>query len=304
MYRAIAAALLLSACSLKTIALGSVADALSSTGTSFSSDDDPELVADAIPFALKTMESIIPELPNHWQIRLSACSGFTQYGYAFVVVPAKSSGTLAAERVGATRGKKLLTRARQYCIAALEIRHPGFAAALADKDRFNDKSKMVASFDKEDIAALYWLSASTALAVAANKEQIDMLAEMPTVDVLIHRALALDPDWDKGTLWEFMVSFDGGRSEAMGGSAKRAREAFDRANKLNGGTRASPYVSLAENVSVDEQNKKEFVELLNKALAVDLDKDPTSRLGNILAQRRAAKLLTQVDDLILGDDSP
>jgi predicted anti-sigma-YlaC factor YlaD len=302
MYRAVAAGLLLSACSLKTIALGSVADALSSTGTSFSSDDDPELIADAVPFALKTMESLIPELPQHWQIRVSACSGFTQYAFAFVVTPSKLAGNLASERAAAARAKKLLIRARNYCIAALEIRHPGMRATLADKDHLSDKSPTIAALEKDDVPALYWLSASTALAVTSNKEQVDMLAEMPVVDVLIHRALAIEPDWDRGTLWEFIVSFDGGRSEAMGGSAKRAREAFDKAMALNKGERASPYVSLAETVSVDQQNKKEFTELLHKALAVDVDKDPASRLSNILAQRRATKLLAQADDLILGDD--
>jgi predicted anti-sigma-YlaC factor YlaD len=300
---ALAALFSLSSC-LKKIALSSLADGLSGTGSAFSGDEDPELVADAVPFALKTMESLMPELPDHADLRVSACSGFTQYAYAFVLTPAKTSGNMNTERAGSIRAKKLLLRARKYCIQALEIRHKGFTAAIADKTSLSAQTRVITQLDKEDVPALYWLSASTALTVTSFKEQIDMLAELPVVDVLIRRAVALDPQWDHGALWEFLISFDGGRSEVMGGSVKRAREAFDKAIALSQGKRVSPYVALAENVSVSEQNRKEFMSLLNQALAVDLDAAPESRLANTLARRQAQRLMAQVDDLILGDDAP
>ncbi|MCC6810228.1 MAG: hypothetical protein IT381_22550 [Deltaproteobacteria bacterium] len=288
---------------LKTIALNSVADAMSGQGSAFSSDEDPELVADAVPFALKTMESLMPELPEHAALRLSACSGFVQYGFAFVLTPAKLTGNINVERVASLRAKKLFLRARKYCIAALDIAHPGFAKAVTeDLSALSDKTKVIAEMTTEDVPALYWLSAATALSVTSLKEQVDMVPHLPVVDVLIHRALALNPTWDKGTLYEFLIAFDGGRSETMGGSPKRAREAYAKAVELSAGKRVSPHVSLAENVSVSEQNRKEFDALLDKALAVDLDAEPESRLGNVIARRRAEKLKQTADDLILGDD--
>ncbi len=288
---------------LKQIALGSVADALSSTGTSFSGDEDPELVADAVPFALKTMESLMPELPTHAPLRAAACSGFTQYAFAFVLQPAKLSGNMALERTAAVRAKKLFLRARKYCIASLEISHPGFAKAITeDKASLTDKTPVITQLTKEDVPTLYWLSASTALSITSLKEQVDMVPNLPVVDVLIHRALALDADWDKGTLWEFLIAFDGGRSESMGGSAKRAREAYAKAVALSENKRVGPHVSLAENVSVNEQNRKEFDELLKKALDVDLDAAPEGKLANVLARRRAERLQQTADDLILGDE--
>jgi predicted anti-sigma-YlaC factor YlaD len=288
---------------LKTIALGSLADAMSSTGTTFSSDEDPELVAAAVPFALKTMESLMPELPEHAALRIAACSGFTQYGYAFVLHPAKLQDNVTVERAAALRAKKIFLRARRYCIEALEITHKGFARAVGeDKASLTEKSDVIAKMQKADVPALYWLSAATALSVTSLKEQVDQVPNLPVVDVLIHRALALDPDWDKGTLWEFMIAFDGGRSEGMGGSAKRAREAYEKAVQLSEGKKAGPHVSLAENVSVAEQNRKEFDALLDKALAVDVDAAPEYRLANVLAERRAAKLKATAGDLILGDD--
>jgi predicted anti-sigma-YlaC factor YlaD len=288
---------------LKQIALSSVADAMSSTGSTFSSDDDPELVADAVPFALKTMESLMPELPDHAPLRLAACSGFTQYGFAFVLHPAKLQDDVNVERAAARRAKKLFLRARDYCIESLEIRHKGFAKAVTeDKASLTKDSEILSRLGKDDVPALYWLSASTALSISALKEQVDQVPNLPVVDVLIRRALELDADWDKGTLWEFLIAFDGGRSEGMGGSAKRAREAYEKAVQLSENKRAGPHVSLAESVSVNEQNRKEFDVLLDKALAVDLDAAPENRLANVLSQRRAKRLKATADDLILGDE--
>jgi hypothetical protein len=74
-----------------------------------------------------------------------------------------------------------------------------------------------------------------------------------------------------------------------------------RAVERSKGLRASPYVALASTVSVKNQNVKEFTELLNRALAVDVSKKTDMRLANILAQRKARWLLDHRDDRILPD---
>src|SRR5436189_563819 len=71
-------------CSIRRFVLNKAADALAQSGTTFSSDDDPELVKAAAPFSLKLMESILAENPRHEGLLTSAASGFTQYAYTFV----------------------------------------------------------------------------------------------------------------------------------------------------------------------------------------------------------------------------
>ena len=70
---------------------------------------------------------------------------------------------------------------------------------------------------------------------------------------------------------------------------------------LAGGRRLSVMVALAETVSVRQGDRAEFVSLLNQALAFDVDVAPNQRLANLIAQRRAALLLSQLDNLFLGD---
>ena len=73
--------------------------------------------------------------------------------------------------------------------------------------------------------------------------------------------------------------------------------------QLSSGQQASPFVSLAESVSVREQNLIEFKSLLNRALAINPDARPEWRLENLIMQRRAKWLLTRTDELFLNRET-
>ena len=74
---------------------------------------------------------------------------------------------------------------------------------------------------------------------------------------------------------------------------------FDRAVELTSGQSASPFVALAEAVSIGNQDREEFESLLKKALAVNTNARPEWRLSNIVMQRRARWLLSREDELFV-----
>src|SRR5262245_24799033 len=125
------AALLACGCSLKTIALGSVADAMSSTGNGFARDDDPELVRDALPVLIKTMEQIHDALPKHQGLTTALVRACTSYGVAFIQFPAEKEEDkdVAAARIQFARAKRLFLRGRGYGLDGLEQAVPGLRAA-------------------------------------------------------------------------------------------------------------------------------------------------------------------------------
>src|SRR5258705_4980162 len=71
-------------CSIRKMAVNKLGDALAVGGTTFASDDDPELIKAAVPFSLKLMESLLAESPMHKGLLFATASGFTQYALAFV----------------------------------------------------------------------------------------------------------------------------------------------------------------------------------------------------------------------------
>ena len=292
---------LLAGCSFRKMAISKVGDALSSGGSTFSSDDDPELVRAAVPFSLKLMESLLAEVPDHQGLLLATASGFTQYGYAFVQTDAEEieSDNLAKSRDMQARARRLYFRARDYGLRGLEVAHPGFGAQLKD----NPKAA-VAKMRKADVPRLYWTAVAWAAAVSLSKDNPDAVADLPKVEAMIDRALALDEPWDHGAIHGFLIAFDMGRATGEGDPAMRAKKHFDRAVELSQGRQAGPYVSYAEAVCIPAEDRAQFEKLLKQALAINPDDDPPTRLVNLIMQRRARWLLSRTDKLFLPPLEP
>jgi predicted anti-sigma-YlaC factor YlaD len=283
------------ACSPKTYAIKMVADTLSEGTSSFATDDDPELIKDALPFGLKTLEGLLAQLPTHRPLLRSVAAGFTSYSAGFIQPEIRTleGVDLDLARAQKVRARRMFIRARDYGLRALETSYPNLRQAL-----MQDPKAALAKTVKKDVPDLYWTAAAWGSAISLGKDQMDLVADVPIVDALIHRALELDEPWDTGSLTEFMIAFES-RGDAQGGSLDRARTYYNRTLELAGGKRITPQVSLAENVSITTQNRPEFETLLDEALAFDSDKYPETRLVNLLAQKRARQLKELVGSLFL-----
>ena len=282
-----------SACSLKKMAANTIASTLAESGTTFTSDDDLQLVGDAIPFALKLQESTLESTPKHQGLLVATCSGFTQYSYAYVETEAEAlPSSRRAEILAAhNRALKLYLRARGYCFRALDARFGDKAsdALVQNPDAVLAKAKVA------DVPLLYWTAAAWGLAIALGIDQPELAIDLPTVRALADRAVALDDRWSKGALHELFITLDS-LPEALGGSPARAKEHFEKAVALQNGVSPGPYVALATGVAVASQDRAEFQRLLKVALAIDPDKDPSNRLVTLVTQKRARVLLDRIDE--------
>jgi predicted anti-sigma-YlaC factor YlaD len=276
------------------------ADAVATGGTSYATDDDPELVRDAIPFGLKTMEGLLEDNPKHEELLTALASGFTQYGYAFVQTEADVAdldGRLEPARAGRERARRLYLRAREYGLRGLEVRREGTAAKL--RGGLGEARAALGKAKKDDIPLLYWTASAWALAIASSKGDMSLVAELPVPVAMMERAIQLDEGWNEGALHEFFVVYDATRSAAEGGGVDRAKAHLERALALSMNKKLGPRVSWAEGVLVQRQDRDEFTRVLEEVLRADPGEVPRYRLANIIAQRRAKALLAHVDDLFL-----
>jgi predicted anti-sigma-YlaC factor YlaD len=284
------------ACSMRRWAAGKLGDALASGGSTYASDDDAELVGEALPFALKTIEGLLEAAPTHKGLLLSAVSGFTQYAYVYLATEADyvEDQDLARATRLRLRATGLYRRAKEYGMRGLEVDRKGFREALR-----NDPRAALSGMKKGDVPMLYWTSAAWSLEIGLDKTDATLAVDLPLAESLMHRALELDPDYGDGVIHDYYISYEGGRAGAAGGSTDRARAELTRSLELAKGRRAAPYLAYAESVSVGKQDRKEFTDLLNSALAVDPDVAPEYRLANRVAQQRARWLLSRIDDMFV-----
>ena len=154
---------------------------------------------------------------------------FAMYANAFVQTPAGMlPETEYPQRQEAlARAKHLYLRGRDYCLKALELRHPGLRARLEAGDP--------AALEKtgaEDVPYLYWAAASWMGAFSAEPFDMELLLTLARPLALMARAFQLEEGYNKGAIDEFYISVYGSLPASLGGSQEKARYHFAKAVEL------------------------------------------------------------------------
>jgi len=318
----------LGGCSINKLAVNAVANMLGGEGgtSTFTTDDDPELVEASLPFALKMFETILAQTPDHEGLLLTTGSGFISYSNAFVATPASMLPFEEWEKKQADqeRAKKLYLRGRNYLIHGLDVRYPGFADVLKSTapDAIDQLDVYLQQMDEGDVPFLYWIGAGWVAAFALDAFDLELGLTVTRAQAVMLRALDLNETYNDGAIHDFLVQYYGSLPASMGGDKEKAEYHHKRAVEIADGRLAGPFVSYAEVMVLPKQAQvklpegdsdaeiqayydeiqaiaDEFVALMNKALAVDPDAYPDARLINILTQRKAQWYLDHLEDFFL-----
>jgi predicted anti-sigma-YlaC factor YlaD len=278
----------LAGCSINTF----VANALTGEGSStvFTGDSDPQLVGDALPFAIKMYEALLDATPKHVRLRLVTGSLLIMYSNAFVQGPAEmlpmEEWQLRDEEL--KRAKQLYLRGHDILYGALDLKYKGFIRAGADEKAF---ASLLKKCKKDDVGLLYWAVAGGMAAYSLDLFDFDLGLKIPQWGMMIERAYQLDPDYNVAALDEFLLLFYASLPEIMGGDKERAKKHFRLALEKTGGASTGAYISYANSICVPDQDYETFADCLEKALAVDPDADISTRLVTVINQRKARWLL-------------
>ena len=291
---------MLSGCSINAIATRAVARALSGGDepSVFVTDNDPELIADALPLALKIYDQLIVERPEDPELLLAGGSAYISYANAFLQTPA---GMLPPEEFEERellirRAKNLYLRGRDYVIRGLQEQHPEAETLLE-----GDLEPLLEVVTEEHVPYLYWIAAGWLGAFSTEPFDMDLSVSVSRASPLLLRAYELDPDFDNGSIDELLIAYYGSLPEGLGGDREKALYHYDRAVALADGKKASPHVSYATTVLIPEQRIREFVEAMELALEVDAEAYPEYRLVNTIKQREAAWYLENLDRFFIVD---
>lgn len=289
-----AAAVCLTGCLGGVPARRAAADLFTATAQSYASDDDPVLVGEASPFGLKLIDSLLLRDPDNAQLLLAGARSYAQYAFGFVQQPgdeAEDKNLELAQR-HFDRARNLYRRAMAYGWRGLELEYPKVQEKL-----HRDLPGTLKQFERADVPLLYWTALSLGALINLSKDNAELVAEVPVMEGLMDRALALDESFEAGAIHQFLIGYEMNRRNRKGEPSKLARDHFYRAVQLSQGRQAACFVILAETVAVREQNRAEFEHLLNTALKIDSNAVPGWRLANLLWQQRARWLLGRKDHL-------
>ncbi len=319
--------LLLGSCrSIEKMAVSKLSDMLSSDSGAgaFTRDDDPQLIADALPFALKMYEILMDMNPKDSDLRLAAGKAFIMYANGFIQTPSSmlDDDRYEEQQMMLERSRKMYLRGRNYILDAL-------ALEIKDSEELMDLNLdgFLDECGKKYVPHLYWAAAGWLGAFSCDPFNMELAQDIYKPVAFLYRALELDEEYEKGsihdlllTLWSSMPrsiidnafletprtagafsqnyyrKFNIGNDEES-----RTRFHFSRAVALADGRNPGTYISMALSFPVRKQDYNEFESLLQKALEIDPYEDPDSELLVVIFQERAAWLLDHREDFFLMD---
>jgi hypothetical protein len=274
--------LALSGCSTSQLVARGAAPLIDHGVAAMNRETDLELARASIPANLKMIEALLLADPGNASYRVQAAMGF--YGYALGFV----------ESTDRDRAVALYWRARDHALVALD--HAGMVQATLMGDAA-ELERALAELDASAVPALFWTASAWGKWIELQLDDPARLAELPRVEALMRRVLALDETYYYGGAHVFLGVYYGGRAPMFGGDFARAARHFDRAAALSQNQLMLVEVYRARYLLRQMGAREAFHATLSRVLDAPSSSDPELNLANALARQQAADLLAQEEDL-------
>ena len=253
-----------------TLIGGKAADTLAAA---ILNQDDPVLVESGVPAYLLLIDGLISQSPDNVALLSAGAQLFALYGSRFA---------------SPERAVTLTAKARRYGERAICLAHePACEWRGASYQRVVEELEAVG---KKDIGPLYSYAVSWLSNLDATSEDWTAVAELPWVEAVLARALALDETYENGALHGYLGILNSLRPPALGGQPDVARQHFERALELSGGRDLSIKVEYARRyarlVFDQELHDRLLTEVLNAPVEA-----PLYTLFNVMAKQEAQTLL-------------
>lgn len=266
----------------------------------FMGEDDPEIIASVFPTVLKVYEMMQIQNPMHRGLALTTGELYIMYANAFVETPAVflPDEDYAKKNAAFMRAKKFYLRGYNLVLDSLNTAFPGFKETLKSGDE-TAILEMLQKCAVHDTEALYWAGAGCLAAFALDPMDTDGIQTVFGGRAMLERACELNPEYEKGAVWEVLTKFYAGAPEALGGGKEKAEQSYKKAFELSEGKNPSVYVTYAVSFCIPNQDAAGFDKAVENALAINPETQPDSKLMIILSQNYARWLKEHREDFIL-----
>jgi len=235
--------------------------------------DDPLLVESGLPAYLLLIDGLIKRHPDNAPLLGAGAQMFALYGSRF----ADKQHAIA-----------LTAKARGYGERAMCARYE--PACHWSGIGYDDLVTQLGGVDVKQIDALYSYGVSWIANLSATSEDWAAVGELPWVQAVLERGLALDETYQKGAFHGYLGILNSLRPPALGGEPDVARAHFERAIELSQGHDLSIKVEYARRYARLVFDQELHDRLLNEVLNAPADA-PGYTLFNVLAKQEAETLL-------------
>jgi hypothetical protein len=289
----------LGACSLKKIAVRQATGFFGESRKVFEQETDLELAEASIAANLKLLEAMLVHDPRNEELNLLLAEIYSAYTLSFVedkMEQAEADNKDSEIVRQRERAKQFYLRARDFAGNVLLPRLEVESLFSLSEQELRDK---LSKLNKDNIRALFWYAFSWGSAINLDREDVAALSELPKIELMMAQVKAWDESYYFAGAWLFEGVYFGARNEMMGGNAERSKAAFERALALTGGKLLMTRYFYARTYCIFAQDKKCFDDNLKQVLEAPGDIHPEQRLANVLAKKKAERLLKRRADFFV-----
>ncbi len=241
--------------------------------------DDIATAHDGIPAWLLLIDGLIQGDPNNVGLLTAGARLYGAYAGGFVDDPA--------------RAQRLSMHAFDYAKRATCIGLVPVCKAIdAPYETFQTE---VAKTGPKDVDLLYVLGTTWAGRIQSHASDWKSIADIPRVQVLLERVVALDPDHANGEPYMYLGVLATLRPASLGGKPEEGKADFEKALVLSQGKNQMVRVLYAKQYARLVFDKELHDKLLDEAIAAD-PHAPGLTLINVIAQQQAKQLLESGKD--------
>jgi len=291
-----------SGCDIGKLTVGTTSKVLVRGRVALQQESDYELARQAIPGALKTIESFWIVDPDNGNLIRLLTEGYCQYGTGFAEddwEAARLAKDLRAAEYYNEHTTKIFTRCLNYALRSLGKRW--------ERDLFGNDATVAALLRDQGGRGRRFAMMYAGLALGSlinhNLTRIEMLGYLPTVELLLNHVIELDKKKPPKDLVHAALPYIAlgmvhtGRPAALGGEPDRARRYFEEALRITGGKFLLARSLMAYRVGLAKDDRKFFHDQLKQVLETAPSVWPEQRLANEIAHRKARRYLSKEKEL-------
>ncbi len=241
--------------------------------------DDPATVQAGAPAYLLLLDGFIDESPDDADLLIAGARLNGAYATVFVKDP---------ERARHLAGKALTYAGRALCLRRAEM-------CAQEQRPYDEFVPLLASMTRSDVPALYTYATAWAGSILIRRSEWDAVADLPKVEAIFERVVALDEGYDLGQAHLYLAVMRTQLPSALGGRPERGRAHFERAIALSKGRNLMAKVEFAKRYARLVFDQAMHDRLLREVLEAD-PHEPGLTLSNTLARQQARQLLATSEE--------
>lgn len=236
--------------------------------------EDLETVRDGAPAYLLLIDGMIGGNPDDEELLMAGARLYSAYATIFVDENA--------------RAQIMAGKAYRYGSRALCLHRPD-SCSLANRS-FEEFLHFISTTTTDDLTSLYVYATAWAAWINARKGKWDAVADLPKVEAVLERIVALADDFERGQAHMYLGVLHTLRPPALGGRPDIGRAHLERALEISGGRNLMARVELARRYARMVFDRTLHDDQLRRVLEAD-PIEPGFTLSNALARRQARRLL-------------